>query len=178
MAFFVLAPLFGVGQKLIDRAATAHFFSSTPVEDIEALNEKALGALDLAKGEVAVSMNMTDFNFKKSLMQEHFNENYLESDKYPKATFTGLIEGFDAKRVLEARDTLTFEAAGQMTIHGVTNDFAGPVSFVKSGDQLKAMTKFMISIADYDIDIPKIVIMNIAEEVEVTAKFSFEITDK
>lgn len=177
-AIVFLAPLLGFGQQLIDRAASAHFFSSTPVEDIEALNEKALGALDLTKGQVAVSMNMADFVFEKSLMQEHFNENYVESDKYPKATFTGLMKEFDAQKALRASDTVTFAAAGQMTIHGVTNDFEGPVTFVVVGDQLKASTRFTLSIADYDIDIPKIVIMNIAEEVEVTARFSFEITDK
>jgi polyisoprenoid-binding protein YceI len=171
----VLLPLLGMSQKLVDRNANARFYSSTPVEDIEAENNKALGALDMANGQVAVSMQMKDFKFEKSLMQEHFNENYIESDKYPKATFTGLLEGFDLENVNTSSDALIFPVSGQMTIHGVTNDLDTEVKMIMSEGKLQAETEFVIRIADYDIEIPKVVILNIAEEVEVTARFTFDL---
>jgi polyisoprenoid-binding protein YceI len=164
------------GQKLIDRSAYAHFYSSTPVEDIEAVNNQAMGVVDMASGQVAVSMNMVDFVFEKSLMQEHFNENYVESDKYPKATFTGTIDGFQAEEVKEAQDSVTYTVRGNMTIHGQTNEITAAVSFIGDKKKLTATTLLVIALEDYDIDIPKVVLLNIAEEVEVTARFSFDLS--
>src|SRR5690349_14332469 len=77
--------------KYIDRAGSASFFSSAPLEDIEAHSEQAMSILDVKSGEIVASILMRSFNFRKSLMEEHFNENYVESHKYPKATFKGTV---------------------------------------------------------------------------------------
>lgn len=163
------------GQKLIDRSAYAHFYSSTPLEDIEAVNKKAMGVVDLSSGQVAVAIKMIDFEFDRSLMQEHFNENYVESDKYPKATFTGSIADFDSSKVMKLIDTVSFKVKGSMSIHGITNEVEAEVNFIANEQKLYASTKFILALEDYDIDIPKVVILNIAEEVEVTARFAFDV---
>jgi polyisoprenoid-binding protein YceI len=161
------------GQQLVDKAAYVRFFSSTPLEDIQAVNEEALGALDLSSGQVAVTMRMDGFEFPKSLMQEHFNENYVESEKYPKALFTGTILDFDHEMIMNLADSTQKFVAGTMEIHGVAQEVEIPVTFLKQGSELQVKTKFFIRLQDHDIKIPRVVMMNIAEEVEVFCKFNF-----
>ncbi|MEO9965434.1 MAG: YceI family protein [Reichenbachiella sp.] len=164
---------FATAQPLIDREGTASFFSEAPMEDIEAINKEVIGAVDLEKGTVAVSMFIKKFTFDRSLMQEHFNENYLESEKFPKATFKGVIKDFTT---LDFTKGGSFEALaeGEMEIHGVTKPLSSVVKFDVTPSTLRAETVFEISIADHDIEIPKLVIKNIAEVVEVKAAFNFK----
>lgn len=157
-------------DRLIDKAGKIRFFSEAPLEDIEATTNEALAALDMSSQQVAVSMWMKTFHFDKSLMEEHFNENYVESDKYPKATFTGtLMQSVDYSK----KGTIEVPVEGKMTIHGVTNPVKSIVKLEISDKVIKAETVFVIAVADYKVKIPSIVIENIAEEVEVTANFSF-----
>ncbi|MGL1888092.1 MAG: YceI family protein [Reichenbachiella sp.] len=162
-----------MAQPLIDRAGTASFYSEAPMENIEALNTEVLGAVDLEKGTLAVSILMKKFHFEQSLMEEHFNENYLESEKYPKATFKGTISDFPNFNFSNG-GAFEAEVVGEMTIHGVSRPLTTIVKFDASDTMLSAMTEFEVSIADHDIEIPKLVIMNIAEVVEVKAAFNFE----
>ncbi|MEP2024250.1 MAG: YceI family protein [Reichenbachiella sp.] len=169
----VVACAHAMAQPLIDREGVASFFSEAPMEDIEAVNREVLGAIDLDKGTLAVSMLMKKFHFDKSLMEEHFNENYLESEKYPKATFKGMIKNLAALD-FSKEGTFEAEAEGEMEIHGVAKPLSTMVRFEVASSTLKASTDFSISIADHDIDIPKLVIKNIAEVVEVKAVFNFK----
>jgi len=157
---------------LVDREGTAHFFSEAPLEDIEAINEKAIGALDLNKGTVAVSMLIKNFHFDKSLMEEHFNENYLESEKYPKASFKGTIRDF-SKMDLSKPGTYQGVAEGSLNIHGVTQPLSSSVEFKVAEDSIVATTTFQVKLEDHKIKIPKLVIKNIAEVVDVDATFNF-----
>ena len=156
--------------RLIDRSGTARFYSSAPMEDIEATNNSALAVIEPESGKVAVSMLIKGFNFEKALMQEHFNENYLESDKYPKATFSGQL----ADPALLKKDG-KFEAqiTGQMTIHGVSKELTVPCQFEIMAGEIKVQSTFNLTVADFEIEIPKLVRNNIAKEVEVTANFKF-----
>ena len=83
-------------QKVLTKTGEARFYSKAPLEDIEASNGNVVAVIDFDKSEVAVKMLIKKFEFRKSLMQEHFNENYMESDKYPSATFSGALEGLSA----------------------------------------------------------------------------------
>lgn len=159
-------------NTLIDRDGTASFFSEAPLEDIEAINKEVLGAIDLEKGTIAVSMLIRGFHFDKSLMEEHFNENYLESEKYPKATFKGVISNFtelDFKTV----GNFVAEAKGEIEIHGVKKPLNTIVKFDVSPTKLSAITSFDIAIKEFNIDVPRLVVKNIAEVVEVKAMFDF-----
>jgi len=161
-------------NTMLDRNGTASFFSEAPMEDIEAINEKVLGAIDLKKGTLAVSMLMKGFHFERSLMEEHFNENYLESDKFPKATFTGTIRDFSKLNFLK-NGSFEAEVEGELEIHGVKKPLKTKVKFDVSDSKLKAATVFKIEIEKFDIEVPTLVIKNIAEIVEVKALFNFSI---
>ena len=157
---------------LIDKEGIAHFFSEAPLEDIEATNKKAVGAIDLDKGTVAVSIVMKNFHFDKSLMEEHFNENYLESDKYPKAQFKGKIVGFDSFDFTKP-GTITVKADGELEIHGVKKPLTSEVTFEIAENAIGATTTFKVALEDHKIKIPKLVIKNIAEVVDVDVSFNF-----
>lgn len=164
-------------QKMIDRAGSIKFFSSAPLEDIEAINQKAMSVLDTETGKIAVTMQMTDFSFKNSLMQEHFNENYIESEKFPKSTFLGSLTNFDFKKIVDGKIT-QLTAEGTLTIHGQTQPLLASVTFSVDKNILKATTVFKLKVADFGIKIPTVVVMNIAEEVEVTSFFNFDLNTK
>lgn len=159
-------------QRLIDRSGMASFFSTAPLEDIEAKNNQALAAMDLQTGEVAVSMLMKGFRFEKALMEEHFNENYVESDKYPKATFKGKLLDYEPL-IFRSTDSFSYPVEGELTIHGVTRRLYTSVDFTVGAKEIRAAVNFVVEVEDFDIEIPMSVINNIAKEVEVTAVFNF-----
>lgn len=155
-------------ERHITRHGYVAFFSTTPVEDIKAENNQVLSILDLSTGEVAISILMKSFAFEKALMQEHFNENYVESDKYPKANFKGEI--INLEDILEG-DISIAQIEGFLTIKDVTKPVRIESRFQKADDTINLQGKFMVSVADYNIKIPAIVRKNIAREVEVTFRF-------
>lgn len=156
------------GQRFQATEGSIHFFSSAPMEDIEATNESPQSVIDLATGEMVYSLKIKNFEFEKSLMQEHFNENYLESEKYPKSTFSGKIEDWNKK---EGKQEVT--VSGKMTIHGVTRDVKVKGMIDYDGDQLKIYAKFPVELKDYKVKIPKALFYNIAESVEVTVDLQY-----
>ena len=157
-------------QKYKSTGSNVHFFSDAPMEDIEAENMESQSAFDLESGDIVFSVPIKAFTFQKSLMQEHFNENYLESDKYPKATFTGKILGYDA----DSNNWQSSNATGKMTIHGIDHDMSCEGKIKISDDKVEIEAQFPIKLADYKIKIPKVVFYNIAEVVDVTIKFQYE----
>ena len=106
-------------SPLITKNSETSFFSSAPLENIEAVNHRTTAALDLAKGEIVVKMLIKHFEFEKKLMQEHFNENYMESEKYPSTLFKGR---FTTSNPIDVKKDGTYEVdvTGNITIHGVT----------------------------------------------------------
>lgn len=164
--WFMLFTLTATAQdQFITKNGYISFFSHTPVEDIEAVNNQVLSIVDIKTGEVAVSLLMKSFQFEKALMQEHFNENYIESDKYPKATFQGKI--MNLKEVLSGEKGVA-TVSGELSIHGRTNPLTMEGKITISDRTLRFEGSFMVTVADYDIKIPSIVARNIAREVRVT----------
>ena len=160
----------GVAQSYKSSKSKITFFSSAPLEDITATNSKGTSLFNAETGALAFRVPIKGFQFRKSLMQQHFNENYLESDKYPQATFEGKLRGYD----LDGKGVQEAVAEGTMTIHGVSRavTLKGQLSVEPGG--LKMESKFPIKVADYDIDIPTVVFYNIAEEVAVTVLFIYK----
>jgi len=146
-----------------------HFFSSAPVEDIEATNKKASSVLDLSTGNIVFSVPVKQFSFEKSLMKEHFNENYLESDKYPKIIFTGKMS---TSNLQVGNNQLTIK--GQMNLHGVKKEIEVSGSMDYAQNMIIAHAEFLVNLADYKIKIPKAVFYNIAEEIAITVDFTYE----
>lgn len=145
------------------------FYSDTPLETIEAVNKKSGAIINSANRELVVQMKITDFVFPNKLMQEHFNENYLESEKYPTATFKGKIkEQVD----LTAAGTYPVTAEGSLTIHGVTKPVTVKGNLISSGNDLKLDFKFQVKPEEYKIEVPSLVVTKIAELIDVSGKMA------
>ena len=160
-------------QKFMTRSGYIGFFSHTPVEDIKAENNQVASVLDMETGELVFQVLMRSFKFEKKLMEEHFNENYVESEKFPKSTFKGSIANFkEIDLMKEGNYEVTVN--GELTIHGVSRQVSekGKIS-VKNG-KVEAQSIFTVKPEDYDIEIPGIVRNKIAEEMEVTVKMNYE----
>lgn len=152
-------------QLVSTLTGAASFFSSTPVEDISAQSKKLLGVLNTKTNELAFSITNTTFDFPNKLMQEHFNEKYMESEKYPASTFKGKInESVDLTKDGEYNVTVT----GKLNIHGVEQDRTIPGKIVVKDGKIKVTSDFIVKVADHKIAIPKLVIENIAEEIKVS----------
>jgi hypothetical protein len=161
-------PLAAHGQgKYLSKTGYISFFSASIMEDIEAKNTKVAAVFDLTTGQLAFSVPVREFQFKRTLMQEHFNENYMESEKYPKATFTGQLT--NAAQVVKMLPTATqnVEVEGQLTLHGVTHKVAISGTLQLRDGQLVVFAYFNIAPADYAIDIPLLVREHIAKSVSV-----------
>jgi polyisoprenoid-binding protein YceI len=157
-------------QKYVIEKSFISFFSHASIEDITAENKKASGLFNTATGDIVFSIPISEFKFAKSLMQEHFNEKYMESDKYPKSTFQGKVEGFNPS----AEGLQQLKAVGKLTIHGQTQEVAIPGTLEKIKDKLQMKAKFIVKLVDYKIEIPQLLWQNIAEQVEVTVDFTFK----
>lgn len=153
--------------KYFTRTGTISFFSATPLEDIAARNQQVAAVVDTQTGQVALTVLMQEFKFPKSLMQEHFNENYVESEKYPKALFSGHLVGFQAATLGNAGPQAV-QVEGDLTIHGVTQRVRVPGTLALQANHLLVNTKFVVAPADYHIEIPLLVRGHIARTVDVT----------
>ena len=155
-----------LGQVYMTRSGYASFFSSTPLEDIKAENKQLLAIVDLDKKQLAFTLLMRGFTFKKALMQSHFNENYVESDKYPKASFTGSFTGDPSPSPAKGN----IKVMGNLTLHGVTKYIDVPATLLLQQNRLTGEASFNLNPKDFNIEIPGLVRKNIAEEILLTIK--------
>jgi hypothetical protein len=147
------------------------FFSSSPIEDIQAINKATKPILNTSTGDIQVKIAMTAFVFEKPLMQEHFNENYAESEKFPYAVFKGKInEVIDYTKDGEYKATVT----GKLNLHGIEKDATIDGTLTVKGQEIIITAKFNIHIADYGIKVPNLYVKNIAEDVEVKLNATLE----
>jgi polyisoprenoid-binding protein YceI len=150
------------------------FFSATPIEDIEAHNRKVTSVWDASSGAIEFAVLIKAFEFEKARMQEHFNENYMDSNKYPKANFKGKLSGVSPEQ-LKAAGTYPVTVAGDLTIHGVTKAVSVPGTvMVDASGSVKATSEFNVDPEDHDIAIPSVVRKNIAETIKVTVELSLD----
>jgi len=164
--------LIGFGNHLFSQIFTAKsgstiisFFSSAPLEDIEAQNKIASVIYKATTNEVQMRISIQTFKFKNALMEEHFNENYMESSKYPNAEFRGKInESFDQTKEQENKVTVT----GILDMHGVKKEVTMNGTITKIGNEFKIESKFQVKVADYNIKVPSMYVKNIAEVVDVS----------
>lgn len=163
----------GAQTKYIDRQGKATFFSSAPMEDIQAHNDQVATVIDIESGEVVASMLMRSFNFRKALMEEHFNENYIESHKYPKASFKGRIANMD-EIDLSKEGKYMLDVTGEITLHGVTRPLSIKGEAVVGDGRIRAHAVFPLRVKDFNIEVPRLVVNNIAEVVEVTVDFNYQ----
>ena len=159
-------------QKYISKNGHIWFYASTPVENIEAHNNQAVSILNPEDGTLQFSLLVKSFEFKVALMQEHFNENYMESDKIPKAGFTGKLSNL-SQIDFKKNGSYPVEVTGDLTIHGVTKPVTTRGTLIVSGNSVNTKAKFIVMPKDYNIEIPAVVENKIAKEVEVNVDVTY-----
>lgn len=173
LASILMIMLEVTAQRYITKNGHIKFYSETPMETIEADNRQVNSVLDISTGDFVFKVLMKSFEFEKALMQEHFNENYVESDKFPNATFKGVVTNVSD---IDFRKEGDYPAIveGDLTIHGVTQKVSQKGNFIVRDGQIAGKSTFMVKPSDYDIKIPNTVVANIAEEIEVTVEVKLE----
>ncbi len=167
---FLMAHWIVPAQVATSHDVTISFFSEAPIEDIKSVSKDGVSALDVSSGSIYFKVAIRTFEFEKSLMQEHFNENYLESSKYPYAEFNGTIkEPIDLTREGTAQVTVQ----GDLNIHNVTRNYTVKGEIKVERGIITAHASFPVKVADHQIRIPRLLIKNIAEVVEVTVSAKY-----
>jgi hypothetical protein len=148
------------------RSGQVSFFSKTPMENIEAVNNEVTSMLNPISGEMVFAVLIKSFRFEKALMEEHFNENYMESDQIPKSTFQGKITNLNT---IDFTKDGTYPATleGDLTIHGVKQHIVTTGTVIISKDRISATSVFTVKPSDYKISIPSLVSEKIASTIEV-----------
>jgi polyisoprenoid-binding protein YceI len=164
----------GFSQSIyITRNGQISFTSKTPLENIEGINNEVTSIIDASKGEIVFAVLIKSFRFEKALLEEHFNENYLESTKYPKATFQGKFT--NASDINFSKDgTYKANVEGDLTIHGVKQHQQATGTITISKGKVSAISTFIIKVADYKIEIPSLVVDKIAKSIEIKVNCVYE----
>jgi polyisoprenoid-binding protein YceI len=163
---FLFLSFRGTGQDFLTKNGKVSFFSSTALENIEASNNQVLSVINTKTGEMAFSILIKGFLFKKALMQEHFNEEYLESEKFPKSTFKGTLSGI-GKLNLTRNGVYPVTVTGILEIHGVSKKMSGSGTLTVRDGTLSAASEFTVLLADYNIVIPKMVENSISPKIKI-----------
>ncbi|WP_375562545.1 YceI family protein [Bernardetia sp. OM2101] len=151
-------------QRYTLEESKVHFFSSAPMEDIEANNKDCKGVIDTKTNAFSFRIPIKSFIFPSSLMQQHFNENYMDSEKYPNATFKGTIEGdYD----LTTDGTYDVVAVGDLEIHGKKQARKIPSQIIVKNGKASIKSTFDVKLEDHDVEIPSLMFQKIAETVKV-----------
>ena len=152
-------------DKFFTKSGKTSFYSKAAIEDIEAINKTITVVMDIQTGEFQFSVPMKGFEFRKALMQEHFNENYIESDKYPKSDFKGVIVN-SSDINFKKNGTYDAKAKGKLTIHGVTKDIEADGKIIVNDTKIVLSSVFTVSVQDYNIKNDKV--NNISNNIKVT----------
>lgn len=151
-------------EAYISDSGVISFNASTPLEDIKAENRQVSAIFLPETGELGMVVLIEEFIFPRALMQEHFNENYMESGKYPKATFRGRLQPIPARA---SGEDYKGSAVGNLSIHGISRDVSLPVILRFQKNDLVLESAFVIRPEEYDIEVPKLLFKKIAQEVRV-----------
>lgn len=166
IAFVLFAGFQASAQKYMTKTGTINFLSKAPLETIEGINRASACLLDSKTGKLDVILQNKSFVFKQQLLQEHFNENYMESDKFPRSTFSGVITNLSAIN-FEKEGEYKADVAGKLLIHGVTKDVKQSGKIIIKGNQATIICSFNVLLADYNISIPGAVKDKLAKEVKI-----------
>lgn len=167
VALFSFAP---IQEKKITKTGTITFEASVPsFEEIKGKNTAVTCILNTTNGEIATLALMKGFRFKVALMEEHFNENYVESSKFPKATFKGKMENFDVSKVTATTKEYTLK--GKLELHGKSKDIVTTAKVKKIGTDIEVKTNFPVNVSDFDIEIPSVVSKKVSKKVMIDCNF-------
>ena len=165
LVFFISISINNFGQKMISRTGEIKFDATVPnaVDNVAAVDNSATSIFDKSNGDFVVQAMVKSFKFKSPLMQEHFNENYMESDKFPKTTFKGKILKFDQK-------SGTYDVEGDLTIHGVTNKIKTKMNVTTSDAKVSVSGTFNVLLKDYKLSVPALAKKSLSETAKISVK--------
>jgi hypothetical protein len=170
IALMVLSVSIASAQdKYFTKTGKINFFSKAPLEDIEGKNKTVTAVLDSKSGAVQFAVQMKGFEFEKQLMQQHFNENYVESNKYPKGEFRGNITN-NSEVNYKKDGVYNTKVKGKMTIHGITKDVEANGTVKVDGDKLDVNSTFNVLISDYNIKIPAVVKDKVSNTIKIVVE--------
>lgn len=168
--YISLEPVKTQTERYQTRNGTISFEASVPTfESIQAINKSTTIVLDTKSGNIAALALVKGFKFPIALMQEHFNENYIESDDFPKAVLKGTLQGFNYE-TLKSASSKTVMLNGSIELHGVKRPVSIPVDLSVNGEEIKLNCTFDLEPADFNIEIPSVVSNKIAEKVNVSVQ--------
>ncbi len=155
-------------QKMMTRSGEIKFDATVPgaMDPVIATNNTVSSILDKTTGELVVQGLVKSFKFKSPLMEEHFNENYMESDKFPKTSFKGKVVGYDGK-------SGSYDVEGDLTIHGVSNKVKTKMT-VTAGAKTSIAGAFVVKLVDYKLDVPAMAKKTLAESAKISIKLELE----
>ena len=160
-------------DRVFTKSGVITFSAGTPLEDIDAINKSVTSVIDITTGQAEFAALVKGFEFKRSLMQEHFNENYLESEKFPKAVFKGSIQNIST--VVFSKDgSYPVVVKGRLEIHGVSKDVEAPATLVVTNKNVTGESDFVVTLSDYDIRIPQAVADKISPTVKIHISCSYK----
>lgn len=156
-------------QKMLTRSGEIKFDATVPgaLDAVIATNNTVSSIFDKSNGDFVVQAMVKSFKFKSPLMEEHFNENYMESDKLPKASFKGKVLNYDSK-------SGSYDVEGDLTLHGVTNKVKTKMTFTNTDDKVAISGKFTVKLNDYKLDVPALAKKTLAETAKIEIKFEMQ----
>lgn len=159
-------------SKFLDKTCNVSFVSTTPLEKIEGNNTSAISVLDIATGAMEFAVLIKAFEFRQALLQEHFNENYMESEQFPKASFKGQIKD-NTKVDYKTDGTYPVDVAGTLTIHGVSKQITTQGNIKVVSGNIQGLASFSVKPEDYNIAIPGVVKDKIAKDIAITVEANY-----
>ncbi|HTG54859.1 MAG TPA: YceI family protein, partial [Niabella sp.] len=161
--------------KYYTKSGVIRFESKAPLEDIEAINRSVVCVYDKPSNAIQFSMNIRGFEFKKALMQEHFNENYMESSKYPKAVFKGnIVETINFNKP----GTYTATVKGILEMHGVKKETTAKGTIKVSAQSVQALSRFSVNTSDFNISIPRVVKDKVSPVVNISVNCNYTLLNQ
>lgn len=174
IATFIISCYMASAQTLYStKTGQISFFSETPIRNIEAVNNEVVSMINLTTGEIGFVVPVKSFRFEKSLMEEHFNENYMETAEFPKSSFQGKITNLSA---IDFKKDGTYAASveGKLSMHGVTKSISTAGQIIMEKGKILIVASFFVKLEDYNVKRPTIVAAEIAERVEVKINCRYE----
>jgi len=159
-------------QRYFTKNGTISFEAGTSIEDIDAVNKSVTSVFDPATGQIEFAVLVKGFEFKRALMQEHFNENYMESNKYPKSVFKGKIAN-SASIDLHKDGSYPVKVKGILEMHGVKKEVDVTGTLLVKGEQIISSSSFSVLFEDYGIAIPGVVKDKISKDVKIVVDCSY-----
>lgn len=173
ISILLLSAISFAQDKIITKNGKVSFEASVPAfEEVKAKNEGVTCVINTKTGEIASLTLVKGFRFKVALMEEHFNENYIESDKFPKSTFKGKIESFDYSKLTEAGKDYTIK--GKLELHGKTKDISITANIKKTKDGVVLVSNFTVNSDDFGIEIPSVVSKKVSKKVNIKLDFTLK----